>query len=296
VAAIPDTGGARCAPHGVTSRGVTIRGVTSRALLRVVVLGGLVVAGWLLGSGTGLAQEGPGHEDLARTTGLVGLIKAPPPDGVLGGRFGAPSMVESTIRSLMRAAPVPRLAMQPPAHVPVLTPVLARVAEHVSAPVLKPVSRPAAHAAAAQSRAVVDKPAAVDKPTAFPLPGPVVQTELQPALASATLQSATGHPTVGDVPLATPVSAAAHPVADHLAEPLALGSNPAAPVPTSPPGATTAACPVGSSGGGATTKSACFVTFGDRQAIADLVLIHRLHASSGSVPRSAAEQPSSSPD
>ena len=289
MAAIPDAGGARCAPCGVTIRGVTIR-----ALLRVVVLGGLVVAGWLLGSGTGLAHEDPGHENLKQVTGLVGLVKTPSPDGVLGGQLGVPPTVVPTVQRLMRVASVPRLAVRPPAHVPALTPVLARVSEHVSAPVFKPVLGPAAHATTAWSQAVVDKPATIDKPTAVPLPGPVV-AELHPALASTTRQSTAGHPTGGDVALATPVSTAGHPVADHLAELLAFGGNPAAPVPTSPPAATTGACPVGS-GGGATTQSACYVTLGDSQAMAGLTSRHRLHISSGSIPRSAAEQPSSSPD
>jgi hypothetical protein len=300
VAAIPDAGGARCAPHGVTTHSVTTHSVTprevmTRALLRVVVLVGVVVAGWLLGSGTGLANENSGHVDLAHSTGLAGLVKASPPDRELEGRFGAPPTAKSTVQSVMRFAPVPRLAVQVPALVPVLTPVLAHVSEHVSAPVLKPVLKPASHATPARSRAIVDKPAAV------PLAGPVVQAEPTPAPAAAALQSEAlqskaEHPTVRDGALPTPVSAATHAVADHLAEPLALGGKPATPVPASPPVPTTAACPAGSSGGGATTKSACFATLSGGQAMADLVPGHRLHTSSGSLPGAAVEQPSSSPD
>jgi hypothetical protein len=305
VAAIPDASGARCAPRSVMIRGVMIRSVMLReamirALLRVAVLVSVVVAGWLLGSGTGLANEDPGHVNLAQSTGLARLVKAPPPDRELEGRFGVPPTVKSTVQSLLRFAPAPRLAVQPPAPVPVLTPVLARVSEHVSAPVLEPVFTPASHASGARPRAIVDKPAAV------PLAGPVAQAEPTPAPASAALQSTAEHPTVHNVArptvarptvtLPTLVSAATHPIADHLAEPLALAGKPAAPVPASPPTPSTAACPAGSSGGGATTKSACFVTLGDGQAMADLAPRHRLHTSSGSLPRSAVEQPSSSPD
>ncbi len=279
MAAIPDAGGAWGAP----------RAVTLRALLRVVVFGGLVIAGWLLGSGTALAHDDPGYENLAQYTGLFELVKTLPPDGGLGGPLGAPPTVESTVRSLMRAAPVQRLAGRPPAHVPVVTPVLARVSEHVAAPVLGPVVRSAPHAPATTSGAAVDKPTPVPL-TAVPLAGPVIGAGPGSAPASAAVQ-----PTMGDVSSTTPVSATPRPVASQFAGPLALGGDPAAPVPTSPLGTTTAACPVGSSGGG-TTHSAHFVTLGDRWAMADVAPRHRLHTSFCGIPRSAANHPTTTPD
>lgn len=268
MAAIPDAGSARCAP----------RRVMTRALLRVALLGGLVIAGWLLGSGTSLADEDPGHKNLVEYTGLSGLVKASSPDGEFSGPLGAPPAVEPTLQGMTRAAPV---------HVPVVTPVLARVSELVAAPVVEPVATLATHAPAATPRAAVDKP--TPAPLApVPLAGPAVQAGPAPAHASST---------VDEVASATQVSTIARPVASQFAGPPALGGAPAAPVPASPPGTTTTACPVGSSGGGTTTaKGAHFATLGDRWAMADLTPRHRLHTSSGSIPRSAAEQPTSSPD
>lgn len=285
MAAIPDAGGARCAPYAVMLR----------ALLRVVVLGCLVITGWLLGSGTGLANEDPGHKNLTENTGLFGLVTASSPDEGFSGPLGAPPVVvESALRGLTRAAPVQRLVKQPPAHVPVVTPVLARVSERVAAPVLEPVVKRATPAPAATPRAAVDKPtlAPLDPVpvAAVPLAGPV-QAGPAPAHAPSTVA-----PTVDEVASATQVSTTARPVASQFAGPPALGGAPAAPAPVSPPGTTATTCGVGSSGGGTNTQSAHFATLGDRWAMADLAPRQRLHTSCGSIPRSAAEQPSSSPD
>jgi hypothetical protein len=282
VAAIPDAAGTQYAR----------RGVMIRVRLRVVVLGGLVTAGWLLGSGTGLAHEDtsnphPAHESLAPgTTGLVGLVTAPPPDGGFGGPLGAPPTVESTMQGLTHTAPVHRLAVLLPARVPVVTPVLTRVSRSVSASVLRAV----AHAPATRSRAAVDTPAPVS------LAGPLARTAPGPIPAAATAYPMVGHPLVGDVSPATAVSVAAHPAAGHFAGPSALDGAPAPAVPASPPATTAVAWLVGSNGSGATTKSSHFVTFSDRWVLAGLGPRRRVHTSSGRIPRSAAEQPCTSPD
>ncbi len=268
MAAIPDAGGARCAPRGVI-----------RALLRVAVFGGLVIAGWLLGSGIGQAQECPVHEYLGpQDNSLVRLVEIPPPDEGSGGLRGTPPTVRSTVAGVLRAVPVPRLPVRP-AQVPALAPLLDPVSQ-LAAPAPVTLWRPAAH----QPAVVPPQPAASPAPAVRA--APATATVLRP---------------VDDGPAATPVYAAAHPVADPLADqvawPSALGGSPAAPAPASPPGTTTAPCPGGNAGGGTTTQSVPSVTFSDRWAADGLASTHcRLGAGASGIPRSAAQRPSTSPD
>jgi len=268
VAAIPDAAGAPCAP----------RGVMTRALLRVVVLGGLVITGWLLGSGIGQA-----HEDMAHKNPV--LEDLGPPEVGSGDLLGAPPTVRSTVASVRRAVPVPRVPVQPE-RVPVLAPVLDPVSQLAAPgpPVTASTARPKAQAAASE-------PAVVSPPPAAPAE-PVVR-------AAAVTAPAPVLSTVRDAPPDTPVCLAAHPVADSSAEftgPSALDSSPAAPVPASPSG-TTAPCPTGSTAGGATTMSGHSITLSDGWATTGLSPTQcRLCAGVDGITPLAAQRPSTSPD
>jgi hypothetical protein len=140
VATIPDAGGARCAPHGAL-RALPWRVLPWAALLRVAVLGGLVIAGWLLGSGIGHAQQELAPQDFGQQENIVRLVGFPLPDDDSAGPLGAPPTVKSTVTSVLRAAPVPRLPVRPP-QIPVLTPVLAPEARCAGSgdPVAHPVT------------------------------------------------------------------------------------------------------------------------------------------------------------
>ncbi|HEY6425062.1 MAG TPA: hypothetical protein VIY28_17840 [Pseudonocardiaceae bacterium] len=81
-------GGVRSAPPGLT-----------RVLLRIAVLGALVVAGWLLGAGIGLAQDEP-------------------PDSASNGLLAAVPTARSAVQGLLSGAPLP---LAPPTHL-VLSP------------------------------------------------------------------------------------------------------------------------------------------------------------------------------
>jgi hypothetical protein len=276
VAAIPGAAGAQGAP----------RGVTIRALLRVVVLGSLVLAGWLLGSGTAQADE-----DVVVHKNPVQENLRPPEEGSHD-LLGAPPTVRSTIAGVVRAVPVPRLPVQP-----------------AQVPVLKPVSQLAAPghpvtASTARSKAAARKPAVVPPPAA----------PVEPAIqAAVTAPAPVLVGMVSDATPETPICLAAHPVADPLADrftgPSALGSaelgpsaldrGPAAPVPASPFGSTTAPCPAGSTstGGGATTLSGHSITLSDGWATtAPSPTRCRLCAGASSITPSAAQRPSTSPD
>jgi hypothetical protein len=141
VAAIPDAGGARCAPRGA------LRALPWGALLRVAVLGGLVIAGWLLGSGIGQAQEDVVPQDLRQQDNIARLVGFPLPDDDSGGLIGAPSTVKSvTSRSTGVLRVVPRLPIRPP-QVPVLAPVLtpvSKLADPVADPLADQVAGPSA--------------------------------------------------------------------------------------------------------------------------------------------------------
>jgi hypothetical protein len=285
VAAIPDAGGARYAPRGVM-----------HALLRVVVLAGLVIAGWLLGSGIGHADEDLGQPG----TGVVQLGSDPrdsaaPSDGGSGSQLGVSPMpavqpaAVSILKGALPDASVPRLPVHP---VDVLKPVVRAVdvpktLTHVLAPMSRPMSGPARHDSGIRPQAPADKPMPVppDKPvSAAPAPAP--------ALGAATVRSTVDHA----LPTA-PVCAAAAPVADPFAGGRALGEDPVAPVPASPPDSTTAPCMIGSAGSGAGNKGAPDVTVNESSATAGLAHTHRLlYLSASDLPRSPAEQPSTSPD
>jgi hypothetical protein len=277
VAAIPDAGGARCAPRGVM-----------RASVRVVVLGGLLVAAWLLGSGIGHADEDPGQPctNLAGTnlagTNLVGLVGAEPSAGAIssdrdsGGRLGVPPTAGSSVTKVLSALPVPRLPVQPPAKLGNLSPLVNAIGvPKLLTPVLTSVSRPlagpAAHGAATRWQAPAGK--AVTVPLAAPLVRAVAVTA--PARAPVLIPAGHAAPTMT-------VQAAAPPLA---------------PSPASPPGAMTSPFLSGSTGSGASTKSNPDLAIEHCRATADLAARQPLsYLGASDLPRSPATRPAASPD
>jgi hypothetical protein len=274
VAAIPATGGARCAPRRVM-----------RALSRAVVLGGLVIAGWLLGSGIGLANEDLGQPD----TGLAHLVSAPlvsdsggrtaPSDGGSGGQLGVPPTVGSAVTRVLSALPVPQRSVQPPVKLGVLEPIGNTVgvpkplAQLLTPPILTPPVL-----------------AAVSGPAAVPPAEPAARAAAATAPVSAR----------GPVIVLTTVNHTrppAAPTADPFIGQLALSNDPAVPVPASPRGSTSSPRVIGSTGSGTGTRSAPDVAVNDSWATVGLTPIYRLlYLRASDLPRSPAAQPSTSPD
>lgn len=299
MAAIPDTGGVRCAPRGVM-----------RAVSRVVVLGGLVVAGWLLGSGVGLANEDPGQSG----TGLVRQVGNPgtwgsgtwgsgtwdlgggaaQSDGGSGGQLGVPPRVTSAVTRARSAVSVPQRSVHPRVKLGVLKPIVNTVgvpkllAQVSARHVLAILPRPAKYGASIRSPA--DKPA-TNHPAELTVRAAAVTTSV-PSLGPATVLTRVDH-----ILPATPICIVAAPAADPFAGQLALSDDPPAPVPVSPPGSIVSPCTIGSAGSGAGTKSAPDFTVNDSWASTGLALLNRLlYLSASDLPRSPAAQPSTSPD
>ncbi|HEX2288831.1 MAG TPA: hypothetical protein VHH53_01205, partial [Pseudonocardiaceae bacterium] len=245
MAAIPDAGGARCAPRGV------LRALPWAALLRVAVLGGLVIVGWLLGSGIGQAQEELVPQDLGQQDNIVQLAGFPLPDNDSQGPLGAAPTVKSAVKGVVHAVPVPRLPIQ---QVPVLAPVLA------------PVSTLAA-------QATVIRPHTQSQPTTkqvMVVPPPAAPAE--PTVRAATVVPPSPMHTVHSASPAAVACIVADPVADPLTDQIAdpsveqfpaPGSGPTAPAPASPFGTSTAPCPSGSTGSGGVNGSAHPVAISD---------------------------------
>ncbi|MGH3547680.1 MAG: hypothetical protein ACRDQU_06085 [Pseudonocardiaceae bacterium] len=282
MATIPDAGGARYAPRGVV-----------RALLRFVVLSGLVIVGWLLGSGVGHATEDLGQP----STGSVRLASDPgdiagPSDGGSDAQFGLPPAVASTVKGALSQTSIPRLSVQP---VDVLKPVMRAVPvprplTHVLAAVSRPMSAPAQHSAGIRSQepahplAAVPPAAPTVRAAAVPAPAPARAVTSVPATAGHTLSH-------------SPVCDAAAPAEHPRAEELAIGGDPWAPMPQSPPDSSTAQCMIGSAAGGGGTKGSPDLAVNENRADVDLASTRGLgHLSASDLPRSPAEQPSASPD
>ena len=290
MAAIPDTGGARCALPGAM-----------RALSRVVVLGGLVVAGWLLGAGIGLAHEGLRQP----STGLIRLVngldeRAAQADGGSGGQLGVPPMVRSAVTRVRSAVSVPQRSLPPPEKLGVVKSIVNAVdvpkplAQVLTAQILTPQIL-APLSPAVKYDAGIWSPAPADGPATPPRAEPAVRAAATTAPV-ATLTPLTMLTSV-NYALPTPPICAAAPVADPFAGQLALGADPAEPVPASPPASAPSSCTIGSTGGGAGTKRAPDLAVNDSWVTADLAPMHRLlHLSTSDLPRSPAAQPSTSPD
>lgn len=281
MAAIPDAGGARCAPRGM------LRALPWAALLRVAVLGGLVIAGWMLGSGRGQAQEELASQDLGQQNNIVELVGFPLPNDDSEGSLGAAPTVKSAVTGVLRAVPVPRLPVRP-SQVPGLAPVLAPVSKLASP---APVTRPHTQSQPTTKQVmVVPPPAAPAEPTVR------AATAVPPALVH-TVHSAS--PAVVACIVADPV---ADPLTDQVADPSvekfsARGSGPTAPAPASPFGISTASCPSGSTGSGGVTGSAYPVAISDGVSGMDPASTYCLRCADFSgMPLAAAQRPSTSPD
>ena len=288
MAAIPNAGGARYAPRGVM-----------RALVRLMVLGGLVTAGWLLGSGISHADEDSGQPG----AGLIHIANAASTIGGSGDQFGVPS-VEPTVKrarvvkKILSGASAPRLSVQPPVKLNILHPVLHPVVDAVGVPkplvkalvpVAQPLSGPAPHRIAVQS------PAQPDRPTATPSKASAVAV---PIAAAATRIPAV--PVLFPVRHAAPTVALCSP-AQHAVDPVpvqpALSDGPVTPIPASPPGSTTSPCMIGGSGGGPTTKNISDVAVREGWTTGNLAQPDGLLSRDTSdLPRSLSVQPSTSPD
>jgi hypothetical protein len=277
VAAIPDAVGARCASRGVI-----------RTMLRVAVLGGLVVTGWLLGSGVGQAQPDTVHESQVRPSDLSQMIDVSPPDDDFGGLLKAPTVARSAVAEVMRAVPLSSLPVHPapvhPGQTPALDPVLQPVSK--LAALVPPIAK-----SAAQSRPATTQPAAVKAVTptaqavavaAVSTPAPVLRTAADPP---------------SDTPVCRAAQQAADPSADQLAVPSSSDVGPVTALPTSSPGTTTEPCPVGNAGSGSITTSTHSVTLSDKWSTVTLTptQCQACRGASG-IPQSAAHRPSTSPD
>lgn len=267
MAAIAEAGGARCALCGVR-----------RALRRVVLLGGLVLAGWLLGSGIGLASD----------------------DGS-GGQFGLPPTVASPLTSVSAAVSVPLRSVSGPVKPGVLTPMVDTL--DVVKPV-KPLSQ------SLVSRPLVSRPlmslsrsarGGVLRPWA-PVDEPAVLIPATPATAVASV--AAPEPTSRfSVRPATVRLTRDHGFAPApLLARLALGENllsrhPGTPIPASAPGSGTSVCMTGATASDAGTRTAPCAAVNDSWTSATPAPAHRMrYLSARELPRSAAARPCTAPD
>lgn len=275
MAAIPDTGGARYAPRGVM-----------RALLRIVVLGGLLIAGWLLGSGTSHADEDLGLP----ITGLV--ANGAPSDGGSDGQFGIRPTVASTVTRVLSTASVPLLPAPPPATVGIVKSVgsaigASKPVSKVLAPMARPTSGSTTDGTAVRSQAPAHgAPSGVREQTAtapVPAPGP------------ATVLSTPAHPIAAIFAIDAPPT---RPFVGPSAPSSLVGQNdPAPPIPANLPETATAPCLSGSAGGGAGTKCGPDFAVNDTGAMGALAATHPLlNLDASDLPRSPATQPSTSPD
>jgi hypothetical protein len=263
-----------------------------RALLRAVLLGGLVVVGWLLGSGISYADEDLGQP----SPGLIHVANAVPFDDGPDDGLGTPAAVEPIVKKVLSAAATPRLPVQPPAQVSILRPIVKAVgiakpldqALRVSRPLSRPLSGPAQHSAPARQMATMPPSTKADRSAAVP---PVVFTVAAQGAASAPASAPAVH--------AKP--AMVHFPAQLAAEPMtlrpALGDGPVSPMPGNPLGSTASLCTIGGAGGGASSKNGPDVAVHDSWLTDGLTQPYGLlERDTSGLPRSLSVQPSTSPD
>lgn len=264
------------------------RRVMARVLLRVVMLAGLVVCGWLLGSATALASESAPHQ----VTPATGLITNPSPDGASGDRLALVPAVTTTVDDVLAATDPGAEVSRPPAQPPLVPGLVSQVVHPVLDPVLASAGQPGpspANTAAepATTAPTTSTPAVVQVPQA-PLPQVGVPVPAAPPPSG----SATADPTAS--PFASP--SAAHRDRVHH-DPAHSDQAPAPwgpPVPASPPSTSTTSCPAGAN---TAAPSAQAGTLTDGVARADLALAQQpRHTGAGGLPRSPSRQPSTSPD
>lgn len=310
MAAIPDTGSAQCARHGVV-----------RVLSRAVVLGGMVVAGWLLGSGIGLAHEDLGQPgtDLVQLASHPGEGSAQPsaqpaqPEGGSDDQLGVPPTLGSAISAISGVCSTvsgPQPSVPPPVPTGVLSPIANAVG--IPKPLAQVLNPHALVPRVLVPRVVVHRllPVTLSRPgksgttsigSQAPAKEPATASLAEPAGRSAaatapftTLASFTVPTPVEDAPPAAPLHTT--PGKDSAGR-SAFDDDPAAPVPASPPASTTPSCVISGTGSGGVAKNAPDITMDDSWATAEAALLYRLRQlAAGDLPRSAATQPSTSPD
>lgn len=292
MAAIPDTGGARYAPRGVM-----------RALLRLLVLGGLLAAGWLLGSATSYADDDlwqPG----TRPFHLVNVTEAD--DSAddqfrAGDQFGVSPPVGSAVKRVLSTTSTPGLTAQPPVQVGILRPVVKAVSvakplTKVLTPVVRPRSGPAPYRAATPPPAQPDRVASV-LPTAPAVPAQS-QVHQSPAHQASSLIALCSRAEGAHAAATSPAEdLAAEAAADPGSLQTVSGGSPVTPIPAGLPGSTMSPCTIGGSGGGTSGKNPVDVAVRDGWTMGNLSRPHdRRPLDTSDLPRSLSEQPSTSPD
>jgi len=282
VAAITEAGGARCVPCGVV-----------RALCRVVLLGGLIVAGWLLGSGIGLAStEGSGEQAGSAPPVVTALLGAnavgsaiPLWPGPASARLGVLTPQVNT-SSVVR--PVQSLA-RPLASRTLVSPTL--VSPTLVSPTLAALSQPVTHDDGIRSSARVEDLAVVSPHVS----ATSASSATSAVLATAPVFTATPavRPAIPQTMAENSLISAAHPAAARLA----LGADPGVPVPASPLGKSTSLGMIVGPASGTGTKSSPYAAVSYRPAEATFSPVHRLlYLSVSDLPPSPAARPSTAPD
>jgi len=294
--------------------GRALRGAT-RVLLRIVVLVGLVICGWLLGTATGQAHEA-GPDDSGTAPDWVHMALA---------RHDASPPAAAT--------PAPTVASTPAlASTPAVTPTSAATPKSLATPAASAdnpsAERPAEGLLGPLTAVGVDAVAPVGAllPVPAPVPGVVLQT-VQP-LAAPLVDAVGRSPVVAQVlgpiaprsaerPVPAPVAATDALAAPSPAEPAPTGAGPppvpapppaqvyapalpavsspggaadlptrrlagsaageqsTPPVPASPSGTTGTSCPPGSTGANTVAQAAYAAVLGDGAASADTALMQR---------------------
>lgn len=286
MAAIPEAAGARYAPCRVM-----------RALLRVVVLGGLVAVGWLLGAGTGHADEDPGLPG----SGLIHLVNAATFEGGSSGRAGAHTAVGPVVTRVLSAASAPRLPIEPPVKAGIMRPILDAVGlpkplSKVLAPISRPLSGTAPRGLTSQLPAQADPLATAVLPAA---PG----SALAAPPASVHTDVFTLAPLRHAPPLPVPFCSSTQFAVESVIVQPALGDDvpvspaPVSPAPARPPGSGTSACLVDGAGSSASTKNAPDAEVQNGGVMTYLTSSSGLSSHGPSdLPPSLSAQPSTSPD
>jgi hypothetical protein len=288
VAAIHDAGGARYAPRGVM-----------RMLLRLVVLGGLIAAGWLLGSGTSHADEdwdqpGPSPVHFANLTSA---------DALSGDQLGMAAPVGPVVKRALSRASAPRPSTQPPVQAGLLKPVVKAVGgskplAKILRPVVRPLSGSGAHGAAIQP------PAQVKRAAVVPLEAPAVTAPAEvaaartPAVAEFTPARPAKPVDAQGAQASSPTKASPVEVAtSSVLEQTVTSDAPVAPIPARSPASTTSPCTSGGSGGGTSTKNTSELAVRESWATENLFQGRDRHSRDTSdLPPSLSARPSTSPD
>ncbi|HEU0087038.1 MAG TPA: hypothetical protein VFQ77_05235 [Pseudonocardiaceae bacterium] len=265
MASISSRDGARCALRGLT-----------RVLLRVAMLTGLIVCSWLLGSGTGLADEGHSAPSAGLTTApsLGAAIELHP----------APSHPLLAAAEPLLPAPSPVSSLLSPATVPQVVESLVDAVP--VAPIVAPVLQPLTPAPA-------DEPAPVRLLAADQHPALAPAEPVVPAADRGAPAALPHLVAAGPVAPAPRSSTAEHPARQFAESPAGYG--PSAPLaPASPLRSLDTSGPAGP---GTTAPCGPAGTLIDGYQRADLAVVQRRGPSgAGGLPRWPSQQPSTSPD